>query len=157
MATNGPKQSVQARPVSPRLPAPRQSAMGSFGSALGTVAIAVGVGMLGAYMLDLHTHTCEACGNRWRHLGAFNIGDPNSHTCGKCGIVQWWKDGVPHVFRSSLQASSGSSGSVAALRAKAASLLPELRGVRPLGLPSEPSRTEIRTEAPRLLTRGEPK
>jgi hypothetical protein len=70
---------------------------------LGTIAIAVGVGMLGAYMLDLHSHTCEACGHRWRHLGAFNLGDPVAHTCSKCGTVQWWKDGAPHVFRDVLR------------------------------------------------------
>ena len=75
----------------------------SLGSMLGVLAIAVGVGVLGAYMLDIHSHTCEACGTRWRHLGAFNVGDPASHTCGKCGTVQWWKDGVPHVFRDVLR------------------------------------------------------
>ena len=35
-------------------------------------------------------------------MGAFHVGDPASHTCSKCGTVQWWKDGVPHVFRSVL-------------------------------------------------------
>ena len=75
----------------------------SIGNMLGVIAIAVGVGVLGAYMLDMHSHTCEACGNRWRHLGAFNVGDPESHTCGKCGTVQWWKDGTPHVFRGVLR------------------------------------------------------
>lgn len=152
MATNAPKQPVSSRPAPPR-PVPPQSALGSFGSALGTVAIAIGVGVLGAYMLDLHTHTCDACGYRWRHLGAFNVGDADSHTCGNCGVVQWWKDGVPHVFRSSLQAPSAT----AALRANAARLQ-ELRGIRPLGLPSEPPRTELApTSPPRLLSRGEPR
>jgi hypothetical protein len=83
--------------------------------------------VLGAYMLDMHAHTCDACGNRWRHLGAFNVGDPTSHTCGKCGVVQWWKDGVPHVFRSSLQPFTP---------AMYAARLQESRGFRPLGLPS---------------------
>ena len=82
----------------PHTPAPP-----SIGSMLGVIAIAVGVGVFGAYMLDMHSHTCEACGNRWRHLGAFNVGDPESHTCGKCGTVQWWKDGTPHVFRAVLR------------------------------------------------------
>jgi hypothetical protein len=88
------------QPPSPAPPSPSTSP--SIGKMLGVVAVAVGVGMLGAYMFDLHGHTCEACGHRWRHLGAFNVGDPGSHTCGKCGTVQWWKDGVPHVFRSAL-------------------------------------------------------
>lgn len=74
----------------------------SFGNMIGVLAIAVGVGVLGAYMLDMHTHTCEACGNKWRHLGAFNLGDPVAHTC-KCGTVQWWKDGAAHVFRDVLR------------------------------------------------------
>jgi len=75
----------------------------SIGTMLGTIAIAVGVGVLGYYMLDGHSHTCESCGHRWRHLGVINVGDPGSHTCGKCGTVQWWKDGVPHVFRDSIR------------------------------------------------------
>jgi len=70
---------------------------------LGTLAIAFGAGVLGYYMLDGHTHTCESCSHRWRHLGAFNLGDPASHTCSKCGTVQWWKDGVPHVVREVLR------------------------------------------------------
>ena len=101
MATNEPKpwetspwRTFQEEPPTPAPP--------SIGSMLGVIAIEVGVGVFGAYMLDMHSHTCEACGNRWRHLGAFNVGDPESHTCGKCGTVQWWKDGVPHVFRSAL-------------------------------------------------------
>ena len=81
-------------------PAPPTS---SIGCVLGTVAIAIGIGVLGAYMLDLHSHTCEACGHRWRHLGAFNLGDPGAHSCSKCGTVQWWKDGSPHVFRDPLR------------------------------------------------------
>lgn len=153
MTTNGPKQPAQLRPQPPR---PPQSAMSSFGTAIGTVAVAIGVGMLGAYMLDLHKHTCDACGYSWRHLGAFNVGDPNSHTCRSCGTVQWWKDGVPHVFRSSVTGSTGASAS--ALRAGAVARLQELRGVRPLGLPSEAPRSELpRPETPRLLSRGEPR
>jgi len=75
----------------------------SIGKMLSVVAVAIGVGVLGYYMLDGHAHQCEACGQRWRHLGAFNLGDPGAHTCGKCGTVQWWKDGVPHVFREVLR------------------------------------------------------
>jgi hypothetical protein len=105
--------------------------MGSLGSALGTVALAIGVGMLGAYMLDLHAHTCDACGNRWRHLGAFNVGDPGSHTCGQCGVVQWWKDGVPHVFRSSLHGPATPS-----LPGRTLGQMQELRGFSRLALPS---------------------
>ena len=93
MTTSSGKTSFPAQPP-PQAP--------SIGGMLGTVALAVGIGVLGAYMLDLHTHTCEACGQRWRHLGAFNVGDSASHTCKSCGTVQWWKDGVPHVFRSVL-------------------------------------------------------
>ena len=75
----------------------------SIGNVLGTIAIALGVGVLGYYMLDGHSHTCEGCGTQWRHLGAFNVGDPAAHTCSTCSTVQWWKDGVPHVFRSALR------------------------------------------------------
>ena len=89
------------RPFAP--PKPPKPAS-PFGGTLGVMAIAFGIGVLGAYMLDLHSHTCEACGRKWRHLGAFNLGDPASHTCAQCGTVQWWKDGVPHVFRTSLHA-----------------------------------------------------
>lgn len=122
-----PQRTVVSKPAPRSAPQAPPSAMGSFGSALGTVAIAIGVGVLGAYMLDMHAHTCDACGNRWRHLGAFNVGDSASHTCKSCGVVQWWKDGVPHVFRSSLQPVSP---------ATIAARLQESRGVRPLGLPS---------------------
>jgi len=66
---------------------------------LGSIVIVAGVVALGAYALDLHSHACESCGHRWRHLGAFNIGDERSHTCARCGQVQWWKDGVPQVVR----------------------------------------------------------
>jgi|ERR1700751_1222397 len=72
---------------------------------LGVIAIALGAGVLGYYMLDGHTHTCEACGHCWRHLGAFNFGDSSAHTCAVCGTVQWWKDGYPNVFRGAFQSS----------------------------------------------------
>jgi hypothetical protein len=64
----------------------------------GKIAIAVGVGVLGYYLLDGHTHQCEACGYRWRHLGAFNFGEVPAHSCRVCGTVQFWKDGFKHVF-----------------------------------------------------------
>jgi hypothetical protein len=82
---------------------PSPTSSPSFGGTIGILALALGMGVIGAYMLDLHSHTCEACGNKWRHLGAFNLGDPGSHTCGRCGTVQWWKDGIPHVFRDSIR------------------------------------------------------
>jgi len=68
---------------------------------LSTLALLVGIGVLGAYMLDLHGHTCDRCGRRWRHFGAFNFGDTESHTCTRCGQVQWWKCGAPHVLQGS--------------------------------------------------------
>ena len=66
---------------------------------LGMLAIAVGVGVFGYYVLDGHSHECTSCGNRWRHLGAFNFGDATAHKCRECGTIQWWKDGFQHVFR----------------------------------------------------------
>ena len=66
---------------------------------LGVIAIAVGVGVFGYFMLDVHGHICEACGNKWRHVGAFNFGDQGAHTCGRCGVVQWFKDGFQQAFR----------------------------------------------------------
>ena len=98
---------------------------------LGVIAIAVGVGVLGYYMLDGHTHTCEACGYRWRHLGAFNFGDPGAHTCRQCGTVQWWKDGYPNVFRGPLQ-SSPMDDTPDPMIAR----LQEIRGFLRQGLPS---------------------
>lgn len=101
MTTNAskrpPRQSFQEPAPSPSPPS------SSIGSMLGVLAIAVGAVALGAYAFDMHSHTCEACGTRWRHLGAFNLGDPVAHACGTCGTVQWWKDGVPHVFRETLR------------------------------------------------------
>ena len=67
-------------------------------STLGKIAVTVGLGVLGYYLLDGHSHTCEACGKRWRHLGAFNFGEVPAHTCAVCGTVQFWKDGFKHVF-----------------------------------------------------------
>src|SRR4029077_19202209 len=78
-------------------PAKSTKSLGVFG----TLALVVGAGGLGAYMLDLHTHKCEKCGKSWRHLGAFNLGDEASHTCPCCGQVQWWKCGAPHVLQGS--------------------------------------------------------
>lgn len=64
---------------------------GTFWHTVGVIGIAVGVAAVGAYALDLHRHTCEACGSEWRHLGAFNIGDHDAHKCPGCGEMQWWK------------------------------------------------------------------
>jgi hypothetical protein len=66
-----------------------------------TGLLLAGAGVVVAgYMLDFHGHSCCRCGRRWRHFGAFNLGDEESHRC-SCGEVQWWKDGVPHVLRGS--------------------------------------------------------
>ena len=80
--------------TNPQPPATKKSV-----GVLGMLAIAVGVGAFSYYMLDGHTHTCAACGTRWRHLGAFNFGDPAAHRCSRCGTIQWWKDGFQHVFQ----------------------------------------------------------
>jgi len=96
---------------------PKPSGSGTLGI-LGSLAVAVGVGVLGYYMLDGHAHQCDHCGQRWRHFGAFNFGDEASHTCSRCGEVQWWKDGAPHVLRGSEFAVPPSlSATTAALRA----------------------------------------
>lgn len=64
----------------------------TLGGTLGVLALAFGIGVVGAYTFDWHGHTC-ACGRRWHHLGAFNAGDEVAHTCPGCGTVQWWKNG----------------------------------------------------------------
>ena len=109
-------------------PPPEPPAKGKSIGTLGVLAIAVGVGVLGYYMLDGHTHTCEACGHRWRHLGAFNFGDPVAHTCNQCGTVQWWKDGYPNVFRGPLQPDTSPDPLAARLQ--------EIRALRRQELPS---------------------
>lgn len=75
----------------------------SIGGMLGTLAVALGVGVFAVYALDLHAHRCESCGHNWRHLGVLSHGDPKAHTCSRCQTVQWIKDGVPHVFREVLR------------------------------------------------------
>ena len=80
-----------------RVPAPPPAP--ALGGTIGVIALAFGIGVLGAYMLDMHSHTCDSCGHRWRHLGAFNGGDESAHTCSRCGIVQWWKEGVPQAIK----------------------------------------------------------
>lgn len=50
------------------------------------------VAFAGSIIFDRHTHTCNVCGNKWRHLGAFNVNDASAHTCTQCGNTQWWKD-----------------------------------------------------------------
>lgn len=72
--------------MNPRRPSP-------VASTLGTIAFAFALGLVGAYALDLHGHTCVVCGYRWRHLGAFNLGDPTAHACARCGVAQWVKNG----------------------------------------------------------------
>jgi len=91
----------QAHPVVRPPPPPPRAAQktGFFGSPLGMLAIVVGAGVIGGYALDWHKHTCESCGRRWSHFGAFNLGDEESHTCSRCGEVQWWKCGARHVLR----------------------------------------------------------
>jgi hypothetical protein len=101
MASTSQRSPVPSTPWRTFQEEPPPSASGSMGGTLGALAIAVGVGVLGAYMLDLHSHKCCRCGSRWRHFGAFNLGDEPSHTCSRCGVVQWWKCGVPHVLRGS--------------------------------------------------------
>jgi hypothetical protein len=94
--TNPPRPPPQWRSPQGQSPTGRPPArpIGTFGK----IAIAVGVGVLGYYLLDGHAHTCEGCGNSWRHLGAFNFGEVPAHTCKVCGTVQFWKDGFKHVF-----------------------------------------------------------
>lgn len=105
---------------------------------LGVIALALGIGVFGYYMLDGHAHTCEACGNRWRHLGAFNLGDPQAHTCKQCGTVQWWKDGFPHVFRSPLDGEAARNAP-----AMAGQGLQEIRGVPHAEVPSGTSTAQL--------------
>ena len=127
---------AQTPPVPPAKKPPRDP--NSAASMLGTIALAIGVGVLGAYTLDLHSHKCEACGHKWRHLGVFNLGDPNAHACKNCGTVQWYKDGIPHVFRSAMREAPPNvlpGSSLARLLGKSPSapaplsIVPSVRGV----------------------------
>lgn len=97
--------SEQTRPPGTTSPPPRREQVAQQPNMLATIAFTVGVVAFGLYALDLHSHRCEGegCGHKWYHLGAFNVGDPASHTCARCGSVQWFKDGVPHVFREALR------------------------------------------------------
>lgn len=38
--------------------------------------------------VGLHSHRCSACGSVWSH-GAASHGDRESHSCPKCGRVEW--------------------------------------------------------------------
>ena len=78
---------VQRKPLGRRATPPSKPI-----GTLGVLAIAFGIGVVGAYAFDLHSHACS-CGNKWRHLGAFNFGDQDAHTCKRCGQVQGWKGG----------------------------------------------------------------
>jgi hypothetical protein len=60
---------------------------------------ALALGVVGARVLDHHSHACDRCGCRWSHLGAFNGGNVPAHSCPRCGWVQWWKEGVPPQIR----------------------------------------------------------
>ncbi len=66
----------------------------TFGRVLAIALGAVAIGAVSMWMLDGHGHTCDTCGTKWRHFGAFNLGSEDAHTCSRCGAKQWWKDGV---------------------------------------------------------------
>ena len=40
----------------------------------------------------LHQHTCERCGNRWRHAST-SLGVEADHVCTSCGRISRWPDG----------------------------------------------------------------
>lgn len=81
----------------------------TIGRTLGLLAVAIGVAAVAAYSLDWHSHVCSRCGRTWKHLGAFNAGDHDAHTCQSCGEIQWWKDiGKDGAFRASRRALEGS-------------------------------------------------
>lgn len=116
-------------PSATRRPLVEEPAPVSFTHVLGALAVAVGLGVLGAHMLDLHGHQCDRCGRRWRHFGAFNLGDEASHTCSDCGQVQWWKCGTPHVMRGSQYVATPTTPvapTVAALPAARPPMLPSM-------------------------------
>ena len=109
---------------------PSGKPIGTFGK----IAIAVGLGAIGYYLLDGHSHTCAACGHRWRHLGAFNFGEVPAHSCDVCGTVQWWKDGFKHVFPDPAQrvpSDSGLSRGTQEIREPARQALPSMAAAEP--------------------------
>lgn len=81
-----------------------------FGSTLGVIGVALGLGVIGAFALDLHSHTCDKCGRKWRHLGAFNAGDERAHSCPACGEAQWWKTGASPAQRDRLLVDQATAG-----------------------------------------------
>lgn len=89
---------------------PPEPPKSSFWNTLGLIGVAVGVGAFAAYSLDYHSHACARCGHKWSHLGAYNAGDHEAHTCKGCGDIQWWKniggDGAFRVSRDALPAAS---------------------------------------------------
>ena len=99
IAAEGIDATTDAEPTKPTMPndKPPQGPSQPFGT-LGTIALAFGVGVLAAYSLDIHSHSCE-CGNKWWHLGALKTGDLQAHRCRRCGETQWWKSDVPSALR----------------------------------------------------------
>lgn len=78
---------------------PAQKTGQAFGGPLGVIAIALGVGIIAGYTLDIHSHRCDRCSRKWWHFGMFNLGDESAHRCPNCGAVQWWKSSVPAELR----------------------------------------------------------
>lgn len=131
---NEPRRPWQQPPR--RAPAPQQPPQESGLGVLGGLAIALGLGALGAYMLDWHRHSCP-CGYRWSHFGAFNMNDEASHRCSACGQVQWWKCGAPHVltFGEGSTQPPGQPSQPSQLRS---TMLPPPPPARPLQEPLQP-------------------
>ena len=118
----------------------------SFGGTLGVIALAFGIGIVGAYVLDAHAHTCDSCGHKWRHLGAFNVGDQDAHTCKRCGTTQWWKCGVPQMIKDAHRDRPMSLGHVDP-RPLAIAITPMERALTPFS----PSRTPFTLSRPALM------
>jgi hypothetical protein len=57
----------------------------------------IGAGYLVVRVLDVHRHTCCACGSTWAHAGAMLRDRVSAHTCPGCGSEQWWRlgEGTP--------------------------------------------------------------
>lgn len=100
------RQHHRSEAAAERRPSGSRSAARSFGLLNGLlVAACLGVaGTLVYKALDVHSHTCDACGTRWSHTGARQHGVAEAHACPSCGQVQWWRDGVPHEVRAAHEA-----------------------------------------------------